>query len=568
MSKTIIIGGSAAGAAVAARLRRLDEHREITIYEKGPDVSYASCGLPYFVGGVLPSRQSLVVTPVKAFVGKYNVNVKTLHEVTAVSTENKTVTVKRLADNTVITDTYDSLVIATGASPFVPESIQGTSLPQVKTLRTIEDAEKIRQAVTTGNIKSVVIAGGGFIGVELAENLAHAGVGVTLVELKPEVLGIMDQEFGRLMTNELTRNGVDVRTGLGIKGVSTANEEDGEVLSVELSDGTEIKAGLAVMALGVKPNTAIVRGNGIELDSRGFIKVNQVFETSVRNVYAAGDNVTVNHLVTGNSVSSTLAGPAARGARIIANTIAGVDGASDFPGTSGSGIVKAFNLQAGITGFGEEYLSGTGLVKDRDYFTAFVSQKSHVAWFPGAGFLFIKGIFDKQNGRILGVEAVGSSSVDKIIDVASALILKKGTFQDLTDLDLSYAPQFNAPKSPLNMLGFTAENIFLGLENQVGVAEYLKIAEGRDKNPEADDGYYLLDVREPSEVTALRLPHFINIPLGTLRDNLGEIPKDKLVLITCAVGVRAWNAARILAGNGYRTTVLSGGSSMYSLYVK
>lgn len=566
MSRTIIIGGSAAGATVAARLRRLDEHQEIVIYEKGPDISYASCGLPYHIGGVLPGKQSLVVTSVGAFVTKYNVEVKPLHEVLEIHPENRTVTVKRLADGKTITDSYDSLVIAAGASPAVPGFIKGANLPQIKTLRTIADADSIRKDVISGKIRSAVIAGGGFIGVELAENLIRSGVRVTLVELKPEVLGVMDSELGRLMTKHLVRSGVDVRTGTGIKSFIVSSADGTETVDAELTDGTHVESDLAVLALGIRPNTDFLKNTGISTDEKGFIRVTPYFETGVDGIYAAGDIAAVSHVVTGNPVSSALAGPAVRGARIIAGRIAGLKDVPGFPGTAGSGIVQAFNLQAGITGFGAEYLEASGLVRDRDFFTAFVSQKSHVGWFPGAGFLFIKGIFEKKSGRILGVEAVGSVSVDKVIDAASALILKHGTYRDLADFDAAYAPQFNAPKSPLNMLGFTAENIDLGLESQTDIQTLLRITGDMERNGGSSGEYYLLDVREPSEVRSMSLPYFSNIPLGTLRDSLAEIPKDKTVIITCAVGVRAWNAARILAGYGYRTSVLTGGASFYAMY--
>lgn len=566
MSRTIIIGGSAAGATVAARLRRLDEHQEIVIYEKGPDISYASCGLPYHIGGVLPGKQSLVVTSVGAFVTKYNVEVKPLHEVLEIHPENRTVTVKRLADGKTITDSYDSLVIAAGASPAVPGFIKGANLPQIKTLRTIADADCIRKDVMSGKIRSAVIAGGGFIGVELAENLIRSGVRVTLVELKPEVLGVMDSELGRLMTKHLVRSGVDVRTGTGIKSFIVSSADGTETVDAELTDGTHVESDLAVLALGIRPNTDFLKNTGISTDEKGFIRVTPYFETGVDGIYAAGDIAAVSHVVTGNPVSSALAGPAVRGARIIAGRIAGLKDVPGFPGTAGSGIVQAFNLQAGITGFGAEYLEASGLVRDRDFFTAFVSQKSHVGWFPGAGFLFIKGMFEKKSGRILGVEAVGSVSVDKVIDAASALILKHGTYRDLADFDAAYAPQFNAPKSPLNMLGFTAENIDIGLESQTDIQTLLRITGDMERNGGSSGEYYLLDVREPSEVRSMSLPYFSNIPLGTLRDSLAEIPKDKTVIITCAVGVRAWNAARILAGYGYRTSVLTGGASFYAMY--
>lgn len=566
MSRTIIIGGSAAGATVAARLRRLDEHQEIVIYEKGPDISYASCGLPYHIGGVLPGKQSLVVTSVGAFVTKYNVEVKPLHEVLEIHPENRTVTVKRLADGKTITDSYDSLVIAAGASPAVPGFIKGANLPQIKTLRTIAEADCIRKDVISGKIRSAVIAGGGFIGVELAENLIRSGVRVTLVELKPEVLGVMDSELGRLMTKHLLRSGVDVRTGTGIKGFIVSSADGTETVDAELTDGTHVESDLAVLALGIRPNTDFLKNTGISTDEKGFIRVTPYFETGVDGIYAAGDIAAVSHVVTGKPVSSALAGPAVRGARIIAGRIAGLKDVPGFPGTAGSGIVQAFNLQAGITGFGAEYLEASGLVRDRDFFTAFVSQKSHVGWFPGAGFLFIKGMFEKKSGRILGVEAVGSVSVDKVIDAASALILKHGTYRDLADFDAAYAPQFNAPKSPLNMLGFTAENIDLGLESQTDIQTMLRITGDIERNGGSSGEYYLLDVREPSEVRSMSLPYFSNIPLGTLRDSLAEIPKDKTVIITCAVGVRAWNAARILAGYGYRTSVLTGGASFYAMY--
>lgn len=566
MSRTIIIGGSAAGATVAARLRRLDEHQEIVIYEKGPDISYASCGLPYHIGGVLPGKQSLVVTSVGAFVTKYNVEVKPLHEVLEIHPENRTVTVKRLADGKTITDSYDSLVIAAGASPVVPGFIKGANLPQIKTLRTIADADCIRKDVISGKIRSAVIAGGGFIGVELAENLIRSGVRVTLVELKPEVLGVMDSELGRLMTKHLVRSGVDVRTGTGIKSFIVSSADGTETVDAELTDGTHVESDLAVLALGIRPNTDFLKNTGISTDEKGFIRVSPYFETGVDGIYAAGDIAAVSHVVTGNPVSSALAGPAVRGARIIAGRIAGLKDVPGFPGTAGSGIVQAFNLQAGITGFGAEYLEASGFVRDRDFFTAFVSQKSHVGWFPGAGFLFIKGMFEKKSGRILGVEAVGSVSVDKVIDAASALILKHGTYRDLADFDAAYAPQFNAPKSPLNMLGFTAENIDLGLESQTDIQTLLRITGDMERNGGSSGEYYLLDVREPSEVRSMSLPYFSNIPLGTLRDSLAEIPKDKTVIITCAVGVRAWNAARILAGYGYRTSVLTGGASFYAMY--
>lgn len=563
MTRTLIIGGSAAGAAVAARLRRLDEHQDIVIYEKGSEISYASCGLPYYIGDVLPSRNSLIVTPVETFSHKYRTVVRTFSEVVSINSEKKEITVRDLKDGRKYTDTYDSLVIAAGASPVLPKSIKGIDLPQVTSLRTVDDAERIKKLIVDKKISSVVIAGGGFIGVELAENLVAMQVDTTIVELKSEVIGVFDEEFGRLMSGELRCNGVSVITETGITGFSAGSDDDRKIVA-ELSDGSRITADLVVMALGITPNTGFAGGIGLNMDSRGYILVNEYFETGIPGIYAAGDIVAVRHMVNQKQISSALAGPAARGARIISNRIAGLKDAGGFAGTCGSGIVKAFNLECAVTGFSEQFIQSAGLVKDTDYFTVMVTQNNHVGWYPGAKKLHIKGIFEKHTGRILGLEVAGATGTDKIVDVASALILKKGTWEDLVDLDLSYAPQFNAPKSPLNMLGFTAQNIALGLEKQIDVKELTGIIANRRNN--ANDNCFLLDVREPAEVSVYALPFFTNIPLGQLRERLGEIPQDKKVIITCAVGVRAWNAARILAASGIDTAVLTGGASFFRDY--
>ncbi|WP_406547803.1 FAD-dependent oxidoreductase [Succinimonas sp.] len=560
--KTVIIGGSAAGAAAAARLRRLSEQEEIIILEKGKDISYASCGLAYYLGGEVPLRQNLVIIPPGVFSERYRTEVKTQCEAIHISPEKKTVAVLNHQNGETEEISYDSLLIASGAAALRPEKITGITLPHIYNLRTLPDVDSIHEELpkeqSPSEIADVLVAGGGFIGIEAAENLTRKGFRVTLIELRQQLLQNLDPEFSGLLVRNLLKHGVNVKLGLGVKSFSLTLEDTVEAV---FSDNSKKKFRFAVLALGIRPSTDFLEGSGIEKAANGAVITNCRMETSVPGIYAAGDNAVILKNYSNELTWSPLAGPAARGGRRAADSIArslGIlpDNAAEFTGTSGSAIIRVFDETYAFSGTSEYELKQKGLQPGQDYFTSFVIQSSHVSWYPGSQEIFIRGIFDKKRGTLIGAEAAGRKGVHEVINTLATVIALRGTFSDLANIDLAYSPQYGSAKSNINMLGFTAENQVLGLGEYLSLTAY-KALDKKD--------YYVLDVRNREEVLKYRIPEAVNIPLAQLRERMKEIPKDRPVIVICAVGVRAWNAAGILRGNGYHSIVLEGGATLHSM---
>ncbi|MBQ3683343.1 MAG: FAD-dependent oxidoreductase [Succinimonas sp.] len=560
--KTVIIGGSAAGAAAAARLRRLSEQEEIIILEKGKDISYASCGLAYYLGGEVPLRQNLVIIPPEVFSERYRAEVKTQCEAIHISPEKKTVAVLNHQNGETEELSYDSLLIASGAAALRPEKITGITLPHIYNLRTLPDVDSIHEELpkeqSPSEIADVLVAGGGFIGIEAAENLTRKGFRVTLIELRQQLLQNLDPEFSGLLVRNLLRHGVNVKLGRGVKSFSLTLEDTVEAV---FSDNSKKKFRFAVLALGIRPATDFLEGSGIEKAANGAVITNCRMETSVPDIYAAGDNAVILKNYSNELTWSPLAGPAARGGRRAADSIArslGIlpDNAAEFTGTSGSAIIRVFDETYAFSGTSEYELKQKGLQPGQDYFTSFVIQSSHVSWYPGSQEIFIRGIFDKKRGTLIGAEASGRKGVHEVINTLATVIALRGTFSDLANIDLAYSPQYGSAKSNINMLGFTAENQVLGLGEYLSLTAY-KALDKKD--------YYVLDVRNREEVLKYRIPEAVNIPLAQLRERMKEIPKDRPVIVICAVGVRAWNAAGILRGNGYHSIVLEGGATLHSM---
>lgn len=549
MKKIIIAGGVAGGASAAARLRRLDEDAQIIIYEKGKYVSFANCGLPYHVGGVIAQRSNLILQNPTKFKNSYNIDVRIEHEVMAVHPEGQTVTVKNLATNEEFTDHYDDLIIATGSSPVRPP-IPGINSAKVMSLWTIPDADQIKAQVAASKLKKVVVAGGGFIGLELAENLLHLGFEVHLVEMMDQVLAPLDPEMARLVEAAMTAEGIKLHLKTGV----SAFTENTSTLLVSLSDGTTIEADFAAVAAGVKPNSTLVHGTGIKLGPRGHIIVDPEMSTGIPHIYAAGDVTAGLSPLTQELTAIPLAGPANKQGRICADNIVTPHSAR-YRGTIGTSVLKICGLEAASTGLSEKALRQSGR---SDFFSVIIRQKDHASYYPGAKDLCLKGIFALDSGKLLGAQAVGGHGADKRIDVLSALLSMGGTVRDLCDIESAYAPPFSSAKDPVNMLGFAAQNKMRGLVSFITPSELDLILQASTAS------YELIDVREVPEFETFALPKFKNLPLSSLRAHLDEIDRTKPVIITCASGVRSYNAARILMQAGFNEVKsLTGGVGFY-----
>ena len=545
MSKTVIIGGVAGGASCAARLRRLDGEREIIILERGKYISYANCGLPYHVGGVIRNRSSLLLMTPELMKDRFNIDVRVENEVTEINKEEKTVTVKKLSTGETYTESYDDLVIATGSSPLRPK-IDGISSDKIHTLWTVPDTDKIRSLVQGGKVKNAAVIGGGFIGIEMAENLRHAGLEVSLIEAAQQVMAPLDFEMSQILHEHIRENGIQLYLGDGV----SAFEDKGDTVTVKLKSGKNISADMVILSIGVRPNSELAKNAGLELNARGGIIVNENMRTSDEHIYAVGDVIEVEDFVSKERTMVPLAGPANKQGRIAADVLAGRNSA--YQGTQGSSVAKIFDLTAASTGANEKTLIKRGLEKHKDYETLIINQNSHAGYYPGATPLTIKLIFETAGGKILGAQIVGREGVDKRIDTIGVALRFGATTDDLKNLEFAYAPPYSLAKDPVNMAGFVAENIRTGL---VSIAE---VNETEEKN------VILLDVREEAEVMAYSIPNAVNIPLGKLRDNLSKLDKSKKIIVFCAVGVRAYNGARILKQNGFgNIKIYPGGVRFY-----
>lgn len=548
VSKILIIGGVAGGASAAARLRRLNEHIEIILFEKGEYISFANCGLPYYIGGDIKNKADLTLQTPLGFKKRFNIDVRTFNEVTAINKDKKTVTVLNHNTNETYEESYDILLLSPGAEPIRP-NLEGINLSRVFTLRNIPDTYRIKDYIDNAAPKSAAVIGGGYIGVEMAENLVQAGLSVTIVEMQNQVISPLDFDMASILHNELERNGVTLKLETALEKI----EEQGSSLKVVTNKGA-FDADMVILAIGVKPETKIAAEAGLKLNQRGAVIVNDNMKTSDDFIYAAGDAVEVTDFITKEKAVIPLAGPANKQGRIAADNIAGIK--STYRGTQGSAILKVFSLTAASTGITEKTAKRLGL----NYEKNFTISASHAGYYPGAEEMFIKTIFDKDTGKILGAQIAGREGVDKRCDVIAAAINFKATVYDLTKLELCYAPPYSSAKDPVNMAGYVAENILKGIS---------KIFHYHDVSSLPKDGSVnLIDTRTRGEYRLGHIDGFINIPVDSLRERMNEIDKSKPVYIVCQVGLRGYLACRILSGYGYDCYNLSGGYALYKEIIK
>ena len=542
--KVVIIGGVAGGATAAARLRRLDEQAEIVVFERSGYVSYANCGLPYYIGGVIEDPEALTLQTPESFFSRFRVTMKVRHEVTALHPERKTVSVKNLETDEEFEEPYDKLLLSPGAKPTQPR-LPGVGLEKLFTLRTVEDTFRIKDYIRQNHPKSAVLAGGGFIGLELAENLRELGMEVTIVQRPKQLMNPFDPDMAAFIHSEVRANGVKLALGYTVEGFQ---ERDGGV-DVLLKDSAPLHADMVVLAIGVTPDTALAKEAGLELGLKGSIVVNSRMETSLPDIYAVGDAVQVRHSVTGQDVLLSLAGPANKQGRIAADNICGGD--SRYLGSQGSSVLKVFGMTAAVTGVSETNAKKAGLDAD----AVVLSPMSHAGYYPGGKLMTMKVIFEKETFRLLGAQIVGYEGVDKRIDVLAAAIHAGLTAIRLKDLDLAYAPPYSSAKDPVNMAGFLIENLAKGVVKQFRIEDVGGLPR--------DGSVTLLDARTPQEYAAGHIEGFRNIPVDELRQRLGEIAPGKPVYVICQSGLRSYIACRILTGHGYEVHNFSGGFRFY-----
>lgn len=544
--KVLIIGGVAGGASCAARLRRLDEAAEIIILERGEYISYANCGLPYHVSDVIRQKSSLILVTPETMRSKYNTDVRIKQEAIAIDREEKTVTVRKTDTGEVYSESYDTLVLSTGSSPVKPP-IPGIDSKRIMTLWTVPDTEYIREYIRNSGAKSAVVVGGGFIGLEMAENLHRTGLKVTVVEASDQVMAPLDFEMAQLLHEHLAQKGVGLYLSDGV----ASFEDTAEEVTVTLKSGTKLPAGLVILAIGVRPNGELAKEAGLEVNGRGGIVVNAGMRTSDPCIYAVGDAVETEDFIDKSRTMIPLAGPASKQGRIAADNIAG--GNEVYDGTQGTSVAKVFDMAAASTGQNEKTLVKKGLVKGKDFETLIITQNSHASYYPGAVPMNLKLIFSKDGKKIYGAQIVGNDGADKRIDTIAVTIRLGGTVRDLKTLELAYAPPYSSAKDPVNMAGFTAENILSG--KAVFAPWDIDITA---------QNIVALDVREAAEVEAYALPEYKHIPLGRLRQRLDELDKERVIVTFCAIGVRSYNAARILMENGFKNVmVYPGGTRFY-----
>ena len=544
MKKILIVGGVAGGATTAARLRRLDEKSEIIMFERGEFVSFANCGLPYYIGGVITKRDALLVQTVKGLSEKFNMDIRNFSEVTSIDREKKVVSVKNLKEGTTYEEAYDVLVLSPGANPIKPPIKGLDEADNVFTLRNIPDTDAIKSYVDDKKPKTAVVIGGGFIGVEMAENLVHRGIKVTIVEMVDQIMAPFDFEMASMLHRHVKDMGVELILSDGV----AYFDEKGR--KIGLTSGKIINTDLTIMSIGVRPENELAKSSGLKLGDRGHIKVDQNMMTSDPNIYAIGDAVETIDYIYKEPAMVPLAWPANKQGRIVADRINGID--SSYPGTLGTSIAKVFDLTASSTGHNEKALARMGKT---NYKAIHIHPGSHAGYYPGAFPISLKLIFEVPSGRILGAQAIGYDGVDKRIDVIATAIKGNLTVRDITDLELAYAPPYSSAKDPVNMAGYVATNILDGLVDIVYYHEIDKLVA---------DGGILLDIRDAMETDMSEIEGSINIPLNELRDRLGELPKDKEIYVTCQVGLRGYIATRILTQNGYKAKNLDGGTKTYT----
>ena len=542
--KVVIVGGVAGGATAAARIRRLDEQAKIVVFERSGFISYANCGLPYYIGGVIQDPEELTLQTPESFFSRFRVAMRVRHEVTAIHPDRKTVSVTNLETGEEFEEGYDKLILSPGAKPTQPR-LPGVGLDKLFTLRTVEDTFRIKAYISENHPKSAVLAGGGFISLELAENLRELGMDVTIVQRPKQLMNPFDADMASFIHSEMRRHGVKLALGHTVEGFE---EKDGGV-DVLLKDEAPLHADMVVLAIGVSPDTHLAQEAGLELGVKGSIVVNDRMETSVPHIYAVGDAVQVKHFVTGQDVLLSLAGPANKQGRIAADNICGGD--SHYTGSQGSSVIKVFAMTAASTGVNETNARKAGLDVD----TVILSPMSHAGYYPGGKVMTMKVVFEKATYRLLGAQIVGYEGVDKRIDVLATAIRAGLKATALKDLDLAYAPPYSSAKDPVNMAGFMIENIAKGVLKQWHLTD-------ADSLPR-DGSVTLLDTRTVEEFAHGHIDGFTNIPVDELRERLGELDKSKPVYVICQSGLRSYIACRILAGNGFECYNFSGGFRFY-----
>jgi NADPH-dependent 2,4-dienoyl-CoA reductase/sulfur reductase-like enzyme/peroxiredoxin family protein/rhodanese-related sulfurtransferase/TusA-related sulfurtransferase len=548
MAKYVIVGGVASGMSAAARLRRLEESAEIVVFERGGHVSYANCGLPYYIGDVITERDNLLLQTPESFRQRFNVEVRVNNEVIAVDATSKVVRVKDLVTGREYQESYDSLLLAPGGSPVKPP-IPGADHPAVRTLWTIPDTDAIRSVVDGGNVKTALLVGAGFIGLEMAENLHARGIRVIVVEMANQAMNLLDFEMAALVHRELRQKQIELRLEDAVVAFEPGNSG---AVTAKLKSGASISADLVLLSIGVKPNTGFLAGSGVELSQRGHIVVDEGLRTSVADIYAAGDAIEVVNPISGKKTAVPLAGPANKQGRIVAGNMSG-SYPGTYRGTIGTAIAKVFDLDVGMTGATDKFCRAEGI----PFQSVIVHPNDHAGYYPGATLLTLKLTFSPESRRVLGAQAIGYCGVDKRIDVLATAIRGGMTVDDLAEFEHAYAPPYSSAKDPVNMAGFTAQNILDGL---------LETTTWDAVSGAAASGQILLDVRTPAEFAGGSIPGAINIPLDSLRERSGELPAGRKLMVFCRVGLRGYLACRILKGMGRHDCVnLSGGYETYQL---
>lgn len=544
--KYLIVGGVAGGATVAARLRRIDENAEIILFERGKYVSYANCGLPYYIGGTIAERDKLFVQTAQGFTARFNIDIRTEQEVTAIHPKEKTVEITDINTARTYSENYDKLILSPGAEPLRP-GIEGINSDKIFTLRNVPDTDTIKKYVSRSNPRHAVVVGGGFIGLEMAENLHQLGIQVAVVEMANQVMAPLDYSMAAIVHQQLTDKQVDLRLEDGV----SRFEETPEGIIVHLRSGKQITTDLVILSIGVRPETKLAKEAGLSLGTLGGIAINDYMQTSDPDIYALGDAVEVRHLVTGKPALIPLAGPANKQGRIVANNIV-YGNRETYPGTMGTSIAKVFDLTVAAAGANAKLLKREGIT----YQSSYTHSASHAGYYPGAVPMSVKILFSPENGQLLGAQIVGFDGVDKRIEMFAQVIQRKGTVYDLATLEHAYAPPYSSAKDPVNMAGYVAENI---LTQKVEIVHWRDIA-GLQKDT------LLLDVRTADEYSLGTLPNAINIPVDELRTRLSELPKDKPIVVSCAVGLRGYLAYRILTQHGFKNVKnLSGGYKTWSV---
>lgn len=541
--KVVIVGGVAGGASAAARLRRLDEKAEIIMFERSGYISYANCGLPYYIGGMITDKEALTLQTPDSFYRRFKIDVRVYQEVIEIDSKAKKVTVKNLNDGSIYQESYDKLILSPGAKAIMPP-IDGINNSNVFSLRTVENTFAIDQYIKEHQVAKAIVVGAGFIGLEMAENLKHRGIDVTIVQLMDQVMAPLDKDMAAVVQNYLRSQGIKL---ILEKSLTKIIEKNGQSYGI-LNDQTEVLCDLIIMAVGVQPENSLAKQAGITLGLKGAIVVNEYMQTNIEDIYAIGDAVAIKHLITKKDALIPLAGPANKQGRIVANHICGKSG--KYQGSQGSSILKLFDMHIASTGLNEQDAINAGI----DYDYVVLTSASHATYYPDAKSMFVKVLFELKTGRILGGQIVGFGGVDKRIDVLATAIRAKMTAFDLTELELAYAPPFSSAKDPINMAGYVIENVLLDQVKQVHWSQV---------NDNLND-VQIIDTRTAEEYLQGHLKGVLHIPVDELRDRLNEIDKDKELYVYCQSGLRSYLACQILQQYGYVCKNIAGGYGLYA----